>query len=87
LREFCGTIGGVKELAYEVTRAGLLSDRVDPRRAQELYEKAQADPACELGGSMAGFAYWVVNAEGVKLVRVRVEPVAVESEGERWLLS
>lgn len=66
-------------LAYEVTRGGLFSDQVTRQRAGELYEQARVDPASDLvGDAVAGFAYWVVDVEGVRLVRVRVEPVTVE---------
>lgn len=72
---------GVIGLAYEVISAGLTELRVDPETARELYERAAADPRTDLvglvGHPVAGFAYWVVNADGVQLVRKRVEPITV----------
>lgn len=63
-------------LAYEVTRGGLLRDRVSREGARELFARALAEPRSELAGdAVAGFGYWVVDPEGIKLVRVRVEPV------------
>jgi hypothetical protein len=80
---FCGTIRDVTGLAYQVISAGLTSERVDRAKAQELYEQAAADPRQELvllvGNPVAGFGYWVVNADGVQLVRKRVEPIAVDA--------
>ena len=66
-------------LAYEVTRGGLLRDRISREDARELYAQAQAEPLSELAGdAVTGFGYWVVEpVEGLKLVRVRVEPVGV----------
>lgn len=58
-----------------VTRAGMLSDRVDAQYAQGLFDAAAADPLSELAGDLAeGFAFWRV-VDGVRQVRVHVVPV------------
>lgn len=59
-----------------VTRGGMFSDPIDEAGARALFERAAADAASELSGDLVGgFVYWVVR-EGLKLVRVRVRPVA-----------
>lgn len=62
---------------YELTTGGLIHEFIDWRRAHELYEKNLADHLRNgLAGNLdAGFGYWVVDAEGIQLVRVRVELV------------
>lgn len=54
----------------------MFSDPIDEAAARALFERAAADTASELSGDLVGgFVYWVVR-EGLKLVRVRVVPVA-----------
>lgn len=66
-------------LVYEVISGGLTSARVDQERARELYERAASDPRPDLvaltGDLIVGFAFWVVDEKGVRLVRKQVEPV------------
>lgn len=64
--------------AYSMTRFDYLRDTITEQRARELFEAAKARESAQLIGDLdSGFGFFATqSAEGVPLVRVRVEPVA-----------
>ena len=64
--------------AYVMTRLDYLRDPITAQRARELYEAAQTRQGSALEGDLErGFGFFATaTAEGLPLVRVRVEPVA-----------
>lgn len=65
--------------AYEMIRNGYLRDEISEQHAGELFEQARAREGSDLVGDLSsGFWFWSrVTDEGVRLVRVRVQPLGV----------
>lgn len=63
--------------AYRMTRLDYLSDEITEARARELFELATQRESAQLKGDLErGFDFYAVeSAEGLGMVRCRVEPI------------
>ncbi len=62
--------------AYRIEHSRLTSDTISAADAHRLYDQAAADPRTHLTGDVEhGFAYRVVDEDGLHLGTDRVEPL------------
>ena len=63
-------------LSYRLSRADIVEATIDADNARELFEQAQSCPDADLKGDLAvGFQFWTTGPDGLRHVRVHVQPI------------